>query len=58
MTDRNTRTKLNFTTNQIVEALRAQGWVIPDPATETVQVLEQGGGFEVRWQITAAEPTP
>jgi hypothetical protein len=58
MTDRTTKTELDFTEKQVVDALRTAGWTIPDPAVENVNVVVDGARYKVRWKTDVAEPTP
>lgn len=64
MTDRVSRTRLDFTRDQVLDALRTAGWPIPDPATDTtiaeLKAKVDGAKVIIEWdkQETGIAPTP
>ncbi len=57
MTDRKTDTKLDFTFDQVLTALRDAGWDIPTTPPPTPGI--ESGRLVLKWQtVTPETPTP
>ena len=58
MTNRLTKNELDFTEDQIIDALKATGWQIPAPGPSEVKLVVDGARYSVRWKTDVAEPPP
>jgi hypothetical protein len=57
MTDRQTNSELDFTFDQVLDALRNDGWNIPTTPVPTPSI--ESGRLIVKWEETVVEtPTP
>lgn len=55
MSTRETKTEVDFTADQIIEALRQAGWQLPQAGTEDVKLIGEGARFSVRWKASDPE---
>jgi hypothetical protein len=55
MSTKDTKTEVDFTADQIIEALRQAGWQLPQAGTEDVTLVEDGRRFKVKWQESEPE---
>ena len=55
MSTRDTKTEVDFTAEQIIEALRQAGWRLPQVGTDGVTLVSDGARFSVRWKASDPE---